>query len=629
MVKIGPYNLFSRAAPTVKKIVTEAVGVKQLRGLVPFTGDTRKISSEIGEPHPFDYTVTEGLYLKMGFVNGVVNKLIDFVWGPGFFTKSEDEKSKTVVDQWLQDVNFDVHGRLWLREALVKGAGFLELGGDLEEVPQGIKVLNSNCMFVKRDKKGQIMEYNQLFGDERFAAKKESAKVSFKPFQIAQFNFNALAGAPYGCGLVYSSLTTLNNLLQNEKDMQTVTSRKAGAPYVIKLNNGGDEEVQVTDADVSALGNKLQFLNNKTEWVFGPNVDVEKIDFGDLGANFNTAIKHNIDMLIFAFQVPEVILGRGNIPEGLAKVQMDAFERRIKSIQAELEKVIEEKIFKRILQANGFDAHVEFEWGQPSENQTNERLIKLNELLKSPFLSMALRTEVEKQIAALLGLDVRVVETIDEEREREEEEPQPIVPGQNSNEMLIESVTQDYDLREWLGFNYRKFVSTIQQVLQDDPFDVVRAQTVEELAGGRLDEIQVENLRKALKSGFKNGHSINKIADRIREEVRPGDAFAMKEGKIILNADGNPRLALSAAQRPIVLARTETTRIANLGSVTDYKESQVEKYRWVAALSDRTCPECEGLNGRIFDVNEAPALPPAHVMCRCTIVPVTDLDEVL
>jgi hypothetical protein len=37
---------------------------------------------------------------------------------------------------------------------------------------------------------------------------------------------------------------------------------------------------------------------------------------------------------------------------------MEAFQRRIQSIQAELEKVIEGQIFKRVLNANGLDVHV-------------------------------------------------------------------------------------------------------------------------------------------------------------------------------------------------------------------------------------------------------------------------------
>ena len=83
--------------------------------------------------------------------------------------------------------------------------------------------------------------------------------------------------------------------------------------------------------------------------------------FCNFSEKFEKPIEHEIEMLIAAYQVPEVLLGKGNIPEGLAKVQMDAFERMITSIQVEIEKVIENKIFTRILEPSGLSIDVEFE----------------------------------------------------------------------------------------------------------------------------------------------------------------------------------------------------------------------------------------------------------------------------
>ena len=42
-------------------------------------------------------------------------------------------------------------------------------------------------------------------------------------------------------------------------------------------------------------------------------------------------------------------------------------------MQGEDKKVVEEKIFRRILQAQGLDFHVELVWGRPSNSEKNER----------------------------------------------------------------------------------------------------------------------------------------------------------------------------------------------------------------------------------------------------------------
>jgi len=105
-----------------------------------------------------------------------------------------------------------------------------------------------------------------------------------------------------------------------------------------------------------------------------------------------------------------VLLGMANIPEGLAKVQMEAFQRRIQSIQAELEKIIEGQIFKKVLNANGLvknskgtEIHVEFEWGTPSVMELEGRLKLITELVKSPATGYALKTILTDELVKLLG----------------------------------------------------------------------------------------------------------------------------------------------------------------------------------------------------------------------------------
>ena len=49
----------------------------------------------------------------------------------------------------------------------------------------------------------------------------------------------------------------------------------------------------------------------------------------------------------------------------------------------ELEKIIETQIFKRILEANGLVIHVEFEWGQPSQEQINIKISQIIKILES------------------------------------------------------------------------------------------------------------------------------------------------------------------------------------------------------------------------------------------------------
>lgn len=75
--------------------------------------------------------------------------------------------------------------------------------------------------------------------------------------------------------------------------------------------------------------------------------------------------------------------------------------------------------------------------------------------------------------------------------------------------------------------------------------------------------------------------------------------------------------------RATAIARTEVIRAYNTAHYNRFKAVGVKKYEWIAAWSERTCPECGDLDGRIFVLNGNP-IPPLHTNCRCTIAPVIE-----
>ena len=398
-----------------------------------------RFPSELGEEHPFDFKVTEGMFKKVGFVNSVVNKFIDFIVGPGFFVESKNERAKEIIEQFMDDVNFDTLLRAWLKEALVKGNGMLEIGGKKDEVPKGLKVLDATHIFVKRDDKGVVEGYNQYTGG--FKRLNKSKVIPFETFQIAHIPFNRIGDDAYGLGIVSPALITLNSLFQNTKNLNMLMDRKANSPYHVKMGGvHGGKYYKPSASDVIKMGKDFEWLNNKHEWITDGLTDIKVLDFGNIGEKFDFVLNHDKEMLIFTFQVPAVLMGVANVNEGVAQVQMDAFERRISSIQAEAEKVIENDLFRRVLLANGFDEHVEFVWGRPSSSEKFERISKMKEIMSSPLTSQSLRNLIEKDVVRLLDFDEDEYEEMLEEeeerkeieKEREEERQQPLVPGQNS-----------------------------------------------------------------------------------------------------------------------------------------------------------------------------------------------------
>jgi SPP1 gp7 family putative phage head morphogenesis protein len=80
----------------------------------------------------------------------------------------------------------------------------------------------------------------------------------------------------------------------------------------------------------------------------------------------------------------------------------------------------------------------------------------------------------------------------------------------------------------------------------------------------------------------------------------------------------------SAFNRIQALTRTYAMTAANEGALALYNanSSLVEGVQWLAANDARVCPTCARLNGMVWLLGDADMQrPPAHVNCRCTIIP--------
>jgi len=402
------------------------------------SGSLNFINNELVVDHNFDFSVIDDLIKTHGLTGAVIDKIVDFTWGTGFYTTCKNEKAKQIIDMWINDVNFDSIGRSWFKQALTKGFSALELGGNINEVPQGIKVLNSNRTYCRVNDKGLIIEYRLYKNSKQIRMNQDY--TLFKPFQIAHLNINNLdIDSPYGFGIVYPWLNIIEFMLSVEKDMKTMSKRKAGVPIIATL---GTVEEPAGPADIDAFSNSLAFMNNQTEWVVGANVQLSTLDYKDWGKNFTEILTHIRNQYVYACQVPLVLLGEGNVAEGLAGVQMDSFMRRIQSLQTEIEKVIENSIFRRILNANGLNDHVEFEWGQPSQDEKNLQINQITTLLSNPMIDPMLYAELQNRLAELMGLSLQKIlpnpeaqkKANEEEKKQEENTKLAIIPGTNATE---------------------------------------------------------------------------------------------------------------------------------------------------------------------------------------------------
>ena len=582
----------------------------------------------LGAEHPFNFKDAEILWTRCGLVNESVSKFANSIV-TDFQIVLDNENAQALVDSFIHDTNMQVVLKSWVSEALLKGNGFIEI--DLKE--SKLRVMNANHMYVRRNKKGKVLKYNQWTKPLQKFDRTSPELIDWDSNQMAHLPINKVANDPYGIGIVYPNERIIENLIKNEDDLQVIVSRKAGAPYHFKVGEPGSN---IPSTVIDQIKGKLQYLTRSHEWVTDGDIDITAIDFKDLGKSLTQAQDYFRQQYIAGIGIPEVLFGSGQLNEGIAKVQLASYKQKIKSYQNLISDIIEEKIIRPLLKANGLDEQPTFIWDLPTEEEIEIKLKLLKEMRNgSVILHPALQAGIDIEIAKLLEMDEIIPfltppEKADElkkeqeeiERQEEAEIPQPEVPGAKStaNQSITESsneltVKEFVDLKEIAGFNYTQFLVKILDVLKTDDFADLKALSDKDLLDGLLSKTEIEKLRELLKNGFKKNQTITQIEKEINDNIDLRDRVT-KNGGII-----------AATFRSNSIARSETVRLANQGLVNLYKENNIKKVRFLAALSDRTCPICEGLNGQVFNINELVVgvnQPHIHTNCRCTLISVIE-----
>ena len=593
-----------------------------------------RFPKDLGTEHPFNFEDVEKTYKSVGVVAGAINKITDSIVGD-FSIKAKNQKVQKIIEGFIKNTDFSTVLREWIREGYLKGNGFMEL--DLEK--QKIRVLNANNMYVKRTRKGVVKEYNQWLGLLNSYTRTNLRKFTpFRVNQIAHLRINKISGEAYGLGIVWQNERVIENMVLGDEANHKLIGRKAGAPLHIKIGVPGEA---ARTEDIDEMNENMQYMTTRTEWATDANVEMKVVDFGDLGKNIRETQENDMLQLAYGMEIPMALWGTGNMPEGLAKVDQEQWQRKIRAAQEDIECIIEEKIFKPLLLTHKLDGDVEFIWNLPGEEEINKRLERLNKIIENMGISEPLRRMAELEIARLLKFEEAPKylakpekekeedneEAKKAEREEEEKIKQPEVPGEKPAAEKYKIVFSDVDLetkraksgemnlreytnlQEIAGFNYSDYLVNILRRLRVEKFEDLLAITEADIASGKLPKTEITKLRSILKNGFRRNMTIREIETEIKQSINLKDVT--KEGKVITEA----------GRRPNMIARTETVRLANLGLIDTYKEQGIKQVRWLAAVSDRTCDQCMALDGQVFDINEV-SPPPAHVDCRCSLLSV-------
>lgn len=125
----------------------------------------------------------------------------------------------------------------------------------------------------------------------------------------------------------------------------------------------------------------------------------------------------------------------------------------------------------------------------------------------------------------------------------------------------------------------------------------------------KLEATTQANLNRTVNLGMVEGQTIDQIARRIRGTR----ALQFKDG--ILD---------QTARQARAIARTGVNHVSNRARDQLFRENEdvVKASQWLSTLDSRTCLTCANLDQKQWPLGESHIMPPAHVQCRCTLIPV-------
>ena len=352
-----------------------------------------------GEEKPYDYSMYEMVYTSVPLINASIDLTIDFVVSPGLYVTSDDESVIEACNDLMKRFNFDILLRQIVKHMLIYGDCFVEIvtddgdGGKISD----LKILHPKTMKVVRSETGEVEKYIQEVG----IGKKE---IEFEPDDIAHFIYNKVGDRAYGTSMIEPMLNILKVKLQIERDMAFILERKANAPYHVKL---GNENYPPADSDISGFASEMAVLKAKNEWVTSYLVDIGIVGTRGKVMDFKPYYTHYDNQIVYAGRVPYVLLGLGNIPEGLAKVQLEAFQRHVKSIQLAAQTPLEQKIFKKEASIVNEEETPKLQWGQQSLKEKLDEVQTYLSMLGSS-LTEDTKTFIENKIRDLLGIEANI-----------------------------------------------------------------------------------------------------------------------------------------------------------------------------------------------------------------------------
>lgn len=350
------------------------------------------------EPKPKDL---EFVYKQYPLAFGGINLIADECIARGFEIVHESEDVRKEMDEWMDDVNFKEKLYDVIVNTLVFGDGYFEVVfNDDSDTVDDLVVMDPVVVDFLRDADGSII-FDPNGNPKKYVQKSGSAvkddDIQFLPEEIGHFIFYRIRGQRKGISLLASIIRNITHAMNTDSSVAEAIHRHGFAQFDVSV---GSETRRPSEDVINKIAKDVEDLQVTNEYVHDDDVKVQVLEAKN-ARSYEKYSESFIRNIVSGMGIPApLLLGTGESSnKSTADVQSRHFRSMIETIQAKVKNVVEDKIFKKLQELNGWTEFPILEWNEVLPEEESAKVARIASLFEQGIIT---RTEA-REMAGLPG----------------------------------------------------------------------------------------------------------------------------------------------------------------------------------------------------------------------------------
>jgi len=346
------------------------------------------------QPSPLTYARKpflrlEQLYFSDGLIFNAINNWVELITSPGFNIVGRDEEARQYIENFLEKIEFadEILPKI-VQHMCIYGNAYVEIVFN----KRGTKIvdlsdpIDPKTIDFKKDPKTGLPLLDAYGNPSIYVQWQMTGKpVEIPAEQIAHFKLYSIGASKLGIGLIEPIFWTALGKRNLDEKIAQQEFRRATPFVLVKV---GDKDHPPSTEEINAIHDALKNITYKTDFV-GPYWYDFQFLSSEPSASSLDAAHYFEDAMIAGLGLPKAfVTGSG---EKVNRATLDLLaaltQRKVERIQKSISNVMENKIFKKIVELENFRHIPRMVWNEFSPESLSAKIDRITKEIQVGLLT--------------------------------------------------------------------------------------------------------------------------------------------------------------------------------------------------------------------------------------------------